>query len=89
MGALRCLSCCTVSNASGLGIRTEKGCDRLVMIWCGSTEIYQEPGPEHASTHTVTVHYGKTITVDVVMEERYKYIEEKVMMKLFESFGLG
>ncbi len=29
--------------------RTEMGCDRLVMVWCGSTEIYQEPGPEHAS----------------------------------------
>jgi myo-inositol-1-phosphate synthase len=23
------------------------GCDRLVMVWCGSTEIYQEPGDEH------------------------------------------
>lgn len=25
------------------------GCDRIVMVWCGSTEIYQEPGPEHQS----------------------------------------
>jgi len=29
--------------------RATHGCDRLVMIWCGSTEIYQEPGPEHAT----------------------------------------
>jgi myo-inositol-1-phosphate synthase len=27
--------------------RTEKGCDRLVMIWCGSTEIFLRPGPTH------------------------------------------
>ena len=31
-------------------IRTFKarhGCDRLVMVWCGSTEIFLEPGPAH------------------------------------------
>ena len=28
--------------------REQHGCDRLVMIWCGSTEIYVEPGPIHA-----------------------------------------
>jgi len=27
--------------------KQENGCDQLVMVWCGSTEIYQEPGPEH------------------------------------------
>ncbi|MTV26626.1 inositol-3-phosphate synthase [Nitriliruptoraceae bacterium ZYF776] len=27
--------------------REQHGCDRLVMIWCGSTEIYTEPGPAH------------------------------------------
>jgi len=27
--------------------REEKGCDRLVMIWCGSTEIFLRPGPTH------------------------------------------
>jgi myo-inositol-1-phosphate synthase len=35
-------------------IRTFKarhGCDRLVMIWCGSTEIYQEPGEVHSSLY--------------------------------------
>lgn len=41
-----------------------------------------------AYTNFVTVHHGKTTLVDVVMEERYKYIEEKIVMKLFESFGL-
>jgi myo-inositol-1-phosphate synthase len=28
--------------------REEHGCDRLVMIWCGSTEVYIDPGPAHA-----------------------------------------
>ena len=27
--------------------REREGCDRLVMVWCGSTEIYIEPGPAH------------------------------------------
>ncbi len=27
----------------------EHGCDRLVMIWCGSTEIFIAPGPAHQS----------------------------------------
>jgi myo-inositol-1-phosphate synthase len=29
--------------------RAEHGCDRLVMVWCGSTEAYQEEGPVHQS----------------------------------------
>jgi myo-inositol-1-phosphate synthase len=28
--------------------KTENGCDRLVMVWCGSTEIFLQPGPAHA-----------------------------------------
>jgi len=27
--------------------KTENGCDRLVMVWCGSTEIFLRPGPTH------------------------------------------
>ncbi len=27
--------------------RIENGCDRLVMVWCGSTEAYQEPTEVH------------------------------------------
>lgn len=27
--------------------RTENNCDRLVMVWCGSTEAYQEPSAVH------------------------------------------
>ena len=27
--------------------REENGCDRLVMVWCGSTEIYLQKGPAH------------------------------------------
>ena len=29
--------------------RDEKRCERLVMIWCASTEVYIEPGPAHMS----------------------------------------
>jgi myo-inositol-1-phosphate synthase len=29
--------------------RAENGCDRLVMVWCGSTEAYQEPSEVHAT----------------------------------------
>src|SRR6478735_508768 len=29
--------------------RTENECDRLVMVWCGSTEAYQEPSAVHAT----------------------------------------
>ncbi|MSR22252.1 MAG: inositol-3-phosphate synthase [Gemmatimonadetes bacterium] len=27
----------------------ENGCTRMVMVWCGSTEIFLRPGPQHAS----------------------------------------
>ncbi|GMR13907.1 MAG: inositol-3-phosphate synthase [Gemmatimonadota bacterium] len=27
--------------------KEENGCDRLVMVWCGSTEIFMRPGPTH------------------------------------------
>ncbi len=29
--------------------KAEKGCDRLVMVWCGSTEVFIKPGPVHQS----------------------------------------
>ena len=29
--------------------KAEHGCDRLVMIWCGSTEVYLTPSASHAS----------------------------------------
>ncbi len=29
--------------------RTENDCERLVMVWCGSTEAYQEPSDVHAT----------------------------------------
>jgi hypothetical protein len=57
--------------------------------------IYQERNVEKwsfafngAFSNSVIIHHGKTITVDITMEERLKYIEEKVVMKLFEAFGL-
>jgi len=27
--------------------KMENNCDRIVMIWCASTEVFMEPGPEH------------------------------------------
>jgi myo-inositol-1-phosphate synthase len=27
--------------------KKENGCDRVVMVWCGSTEIFLRPGPTH------------------------------------------
>ncbi len=29
--------------------KEREGCDRVVMIWCASTEVFIEPGPAHAS----------------------------------------
>ena len=29
--------------------KEKNGCDRLVMVWCGSTEIFLQPGPAHQS----------------------------------------
>jgi len=29
--------------------KEERGCSRLVMVWCGSTEIFLEEGPVHAT----------------------------------------
>ncbi|MDE0497682.1 MAG: inositol-3-phosphate synthase, partial [Acidimicrobiaceae bacterium] len=35
--------------------RAENGCERLVMVWCGSTEAYQEPTGVHASVEAFEV----------------------------------
>ncbi len=32
--------------------RVEHECDRLVMVWCGSTEAYREPGAVHESVES-------------------------------------
>jgi myo-inositol-1-phosphate synthase len=29
--------------------KAENGCDRVVMVWCGSTEVYVRPGEVHAT----------------------------------------
>jgi len=29
--------------------KADNGCDRLVMVWCGSTEVYRAPAPVHAT----------------------------------------
>ncbi|HPK09792.1 MAG TPA: inositol-3-phosphate synthase [Saprospiraceae bacterium] len=33
--------------------KKENGCDRLVMVWCGSTEIYIQEGPVHQTIETL------------------------------------
>ncbi len=35
-------------RADLLDFREEHGCDRMVMLWCASTEVYVDPGPAHA-----------------------------------------
>ena len=32
--------------------KADKGCARVVMIWCGSTEVFQRPGPAHATVES-------------------------------------
>ncbi|TXK37336.1 inositol-3-phosphate synthase [Pontibacter qinzhouensis] len=32
-----------------LNFKEENGCDRLVVVWCGSTEVYTEPSEVHAT----------------------------------------
>jgi myo-inositol-1-phosphate synthase len=32
--------------------KKENGCDRVVMVWCGSTEIFLRPGPAHETLET-------------------------------------
>lgn len=36
----------------------------------------------------ITVHYGKELHIDIVMEQQLKYIEEKILGKLYEALGL-
>jgi myo-inositol-1-phosphate synthase len=31
------------------GFMQQHGCDRAVVVWCASTEIYIQPGPQHAT----------------------------------------
>lgn len=39
-------------------------------------------------TNYICVRYGRDIDVDIVMEEQLKYIEEKIIDKLFDVLGL-
>ena len=32
--------------------KADNGCARAVMIWCGSTEVFQRPGPVHATVES-------------------------------------
>ena len=32
--------------------KADNGCARAVMIWCGSTEVFQRPGPAHATVES-------------------------------------
>jgi len=35
--------------------KSENGCSRLVVIWCGSTEVFTQEGPEHASLNALEI----------------------------------
>lgn len=43
---------------------------------------------EDYSNHIV-IRYGRDIDVDIVMEEQLKYIEDRLLVKLFDVLGLG
>jgi myo-inositol-1-phosphate synthase len=40
--------------------RRERGCDRLVAIWCGSTEVFLE----HAAVHASTAAFERGLSID-------------------------
>jgi myo-inositol-1-phosphate synthase len=33
--------------------KKDNGCDRLVMVWCGSTEVFLRPGPAHETLESL------------------------------------
>ena len=33
--------------------KRDRGCDRLVMVWCGSTEVYLTESPVHADARRI------------------------------------
>ena len=39
-------------------------------------------------TNFITVHYGNELEIDIVMEQQLKYIEEKILHRLYEALGL-
>ena len=36
----------------------------------------------------VTIYYGRELTIDIVMEQRFKYIEENIIQKLYEVLAI-
>ncbi|MDF1596759.1 MAG: inositol-3-phosphate synthase [Acidimicrobiia bacterium] len=52
--------------------RTENACDRLVMVWCGSTEVYREPGAVHQSLEAFE-HGLKTNDPEIAPSQIYAY----------------
>ncbi len=39
-------------------------------------------------TNIVTIHYADELEIDVVMEQQLKYVEEKILAKLYETLGV-
>jgi myo-inositol-1-phosphate synthase len=52
--------------------RVDNGCDRLVMVWCGSTEVYHEPGAPHRSLAAFE-HGLKTNDPEIAPSQIYAY----------------
>ena len=42
--------------------RAENDCDRLVMVWCGSTEAFQEPSAVHETVEAFELGLRTTMT---------------------------
>lgn len=55
------------------------GCDRLVMVWCASTEIYMEAGPDHQDLESFEAALGDNdATIAPSMLYAYAALMEKV-----------
>jgi myo-inositol-1-phosphate synthase len=52
--------------------KKEKGCDRVVMVWCGSTEAYREPTKVHATMATFEAGL-KADSSDIAPSQVYVY----------------
>ena len=53
--------------------KKENGCDRLVMVWCGSTEIFLKPTAVHADARGVREGPARTNDPDIAPSMIYAY----------------
>jgi len=59
--------------------REERGCERLVMVWCASTEVFLSPGPVHQSIEAFEAGLEKNDPgISPSMVYAYASIQERV-----------